>query len=90
MVTWTKVVYEESARMPFVISYPNEIPKNNRIDDLVTNVDIPSLILDYAGIEKPESFQGSSFRNAILNENKEKKSTYIIDTGNMMLKDQLT
>ena len=65
--------YEESARMPFVISYPNEIPKNNRIDDLVTNVDIPSLILDYAGIEKPESFQGSSFRNAILNENKDEK-----------------
>ena len=65
--------YEESARMPFVISYPNEIPKNNRIDDLVTNIDIPSLILDYAGIEKPESFQGSSFRNAILNENKDEK-----------------
>jgi len=57
------MIYEESLRMPFVISYPDEIDGNRRIDDIILNVDFPSLFLDYAGIEQAESFQGSSFRN---------------------------
>ena len=60
-----RMMYEESSRMPFVISYPRAIPKSKRIDDLILNIDIPSLILDYAGISSPKSFQGKSFRNAI-------------------------
>jgi arylsulfatase A-like enzyme len=57
-----RMIYEESLRMPFVISYPNEIKENRRIDDIVLNIDFPSLFLDYAGIEQPGSMQGSSFR----------------------------
>ena len=60
-----RMMYEESSRMPFVISYPRSIPKSKRIDDLILNIDIPSLLLDYAGISSPKSFQGKSFRNAI-------------------------
>lgn len=60
-----RMMYEESSRMPFVISYPRSIPKSKRIDDLILNIDIPSLIIDYAGISSPKSFQGKSFRNAI-------------------------
>ena len=60
-----RMMYEESSRMPFVISYPRSIPKSKRIDDLILNIDIPSLILDYAGISSPNSFQGKSFKNAI-------------------------
>ena len=58
-----RMIYEESLRMPFVISYPDEIEGNRRVDDIVLNVDFPSLFLDYAGIEQPRSFQGSSFRD---------------------------
>ena len=50
-----RMMYEESSRMPFVISYPRSIPKSKRIDDLILNIDIPSLILDYAGISSPKS-----------------------------------
>ncbi len=57
-----RMIYEESLRMPFVISYPNEIEGNQRIDDIILNIDFPSLFLDYAGIEQAESMQGSSFR----------------------------
>ena len=60
-----RMMYEESSRMPFVISYPRSIPKSKRIDDLILNIDIPSLLLDYAGITSPNSFQGKSFKNAI-------------------------
>ena len=65
--------YEESARMPFVISYPNELPKEKRIDDLILNIDIPSLLLDFAGISQPDSFQGYSFKNNLLNEDKKSR-----------------
>ena len=72
-----RIMYEESSRMPFVISYPNKIPKSKRIDDLIINLDIPSLILDYAGIPAPASFQGKSFRNA-LETNQESNSREFI------------
>lgn len=57
-----RMFLEESARMPFVIRYPTEVPSGNRLKDLVLNIDFPVLILDYAGINAPESFQGKSFR----------------------------
>ena len=57
-----RMIYEESLRMPFVIRYPKEIKGGQRIDDIILNIDFPSLIADYAGIENPKSFQGRSFR----------------------------
>lgn len=57
-----RLIYEESLRMPFVIRYPKEIKAGKRIDDIILNIDFPALFADYAGIEKPKSFQGKSFR----------------------------
>lgn len=57
-----RFIYEPSLRMPFVISYPKELKKGNRIDDIILNIDFAPLFLDYAGIEKPVSMQGESFR----------------------------
>ncbi len=57
-----RMIYEQSLRMPYVISFPDEIKGNRRIDDIILNIDFPSLFLDYAGIEQPASMQGSSFR----------------------------
>ena len=57
-----RMFLEESVRMPFVIRYPKEIPGDKRINDIILNIDFPSLLLDYAGIPQPESFQGRSFR----------------------------
>ena len=62
--------YEESAKMPFVISYPKKLPKGRRVNDLILNIDIPSLFLDFARIDQPKSFQGLSFKeNLITNTN---------------------
>ena len=57
-----RMFLEESARMPFVIRYPKEIPAGKRVKDIILNIDFPSLLLDYAGIPQPEQFQGESFR----------------------------
>lgn len=57
-----RLIYEESLRMPFVIRYPKEIKGGTKLDDIILNIDFPSLIADYAGIPNPPQMQGRSFR----------------------------
>lgn len=63
-----RLIYDESLRMPFVIRYPKEIAAGKRLDDIILNIDFPALFVDYAGIEKPKSFQGKSFRKNLKGE----------------------
>ena len=63
-----RMMYEESIRMPFIVSYPPEIEPGSLNDDIITNVDFAPLFLDYAGIEVPEFMQGSSFRSNLQGE----------------------
>jgi len=55
-------MFEESLRMPFIARYPGEIPARSTNDDIITNVDFAETLLDYAGLERPPSMQGRSFR----------------------------
>jgi arylsulfatase A-like enzyme len=57
-----RFMYEESLRMPFIIRYPQGIQPESVNDDIITNVDFAPTFLDYAGIEIPAEFQGTSFR----------------------------
>jgi arylsulfatase A-like enzyme len=57
-----RFMYEESLRMPFIIRYPKEINPGSVNKDMLLNVDFAPTFLDYAGIDIPESFQGSSCR----------------------------
>ena len=53
--------YEESAKVPFLARYPQEIPAGSRPDAMLMNVDIAPSILSYAGLPVPEHFQGKDF-----------------------------
>jgi len=58
------VLYEESVRVPFIMSYTGMIPKGI-VDNthLVSNgLDLLPTLCDYAGIEIPEGLQGRSLR----------------------------
>ena len=57
-----RFMYEESLRMPFIIKYPKEIKAGSVNDDIITNVDFANTFLEYADVEAPETFQGTSFR----------------------------
>jgi arylsulfatase A-like enzyme len=61
-----RLIYEESLRMPFVIRYPNELKGGSRIDDIILNIDFPSLFADYAGLDSPSFVQGRSFRQNLM------------------------
>lgn len=54
--------YDPSERMPLIVHYPPSIPAGKRSDAMVENVDFPALLLDYAGVNRPSSMQGRSFR----------------------------
>ncbi|CAN7165843.1 sulfatase [Terrabacter sp. LjRoot27] len=56
-----RFMYEESIRMPFVLSYPRAVAAGQALDRIVTNVDIAATLLDAAGVDVPERMQGRSF-----------------------------
>ena len=60
-----RMIYEESVRMPFVMRYPKEIPSNTRNQDIILNIDFPSLFADYAQISPPNFLKGRSFRSNV-------------------------
>jgi N-acetylglucosamine-6-sulfatase len=55
--------YEETIRVPLVISYPGEVPAGTTSDALVSNVDIAPTILDFAEASLPT--EGLSMRPLI-------------------------
>ncbi|BDZ42441.1 sulfatase [Paraoerskovia sediminicola] len=61
-----RFMYEESIRMPFLLSYPRALPagesrEEQAHDGIVTNVDLARTILDAAGVEPHPRMQGRSF-----------------------------
>jgi arylsulfatase A-like enzyme len=56
-----RLMYEESLRMPLVLSYPRRLPAERVFTDIVTNVDWAQTILDAAGVEHHPRMQGRSF-----------------------------
>ena len=61
-----RLIYEESLRMPFVIRFPKELKGDSRIDDIILNIDFPSLFADYARLDNPSFVQGRSFRKNLM------------------------
>ena len=55
-----RFIYEESMRMPLLVSYPRRIEPGAPMQQLVTNVDFARTILDAAGAEPHEDMQGMS------------------------------
>ena len=60
-----RFMYEESLRMPFIISYPKEIAAGSVNSDMLLNVDFPASFMDWAGLPIPDAWQGRSFRSCL-------------------------
>lgn len=56
-----RFMYEESLRMPLLMSYPHGFAGQQVHEGLVSNVDWAQTILDAAGVESHERMQGRSF-----------------------------
>src|SRR5690606_30588409 len=56
-----RFMYDESLRMPLVVSCPSRIPAREQpMTQIVTNVDFAQTILDFADVEPDERMQGMS------------------------------
>lgn len=58
------LMYDNSVRVPLIVYDPREIPHRD-VDDMALNIDVPSTILDLAGIPQPESWHGKSLMPVI-------------------------
>jgi arylsulfatase A-like enzyme len=56
-----RFMYEESLRMPFLVSWPKGLPQGAVNTDMLLNVDIPSACMQWAGLTPPPAWQGRSF-----------------------------
>jgi arylsulfatase A-like enzyme len=63
-----RLMYEESLRMPLVLSYPRRLPAGRVFTDIVTNVDWAQTLLDAAGVEHHPRMQGRSFWPDLLDQ----------------------
>ena len=66
-----RFMFEESLRMPFLLSYPNRVSAGQAFDGMVTNVDMAQTILDAAGVAPSEQMQGRSFWPDLVGERTE-------------------
>ena len=61
-------MYDESMRMPFIMSFPNGIKAGSQSDLLINNTDFAPTFLELAGAKVPEYMQGRSFAAATRGE----------------------
>ena len=58
------LMYDNSVRVPLIIYHPG-INKHMDIEDMALNIDIPSTILDIAGVSIPDTYQGKSLLSVV-------------------------
>ncbi|RYG13960.1 MAG: DUF4976 domain-containing protein, partial [Chitinophagaceae bacterium] len=75
-----QVLYEESAKVPFIISKMGQWQP--RVDDMLVcnGTDIIPTICGFAGIEKPASLKGVDISKKIANPTKNLRDTLVIET----------
>jgi arylsulfatase A-like enzyme len=55
-------MYEESLRVPLIISYPGHIASNKINNNIISSLDFAPTLLDYASAKVPSSMRGKSVR----------------------------
>lgn len=58
-------VYEEPIRVPLLVDAPGSADAGRRPDELISTIDIAPTVLDYAGIDIPETMTGTSMRRLL-------------------------
>jgi choline-sulfatase len=62
---WKHTFYEESARIPLIVSWPGVIPAGQRSDRVVGALDLTATMLDALGADPLPNASGSSFLDLI-------------------------
>jgi len=57
-----RVPYEPAIRVPMMVHYPRQVKTGQKIDRIVSNVDLVPTVLDFCGITIPKQVQGISWK----------------------------
>ena len=63
-----RLPYEESARVPLVVRYPDRVPQGREADTLLATIDLYPTLCALSGIEPPSHCQGRDLSHAVLGE----------------------
>ena len=74
-------IHEESVRVPFIVYDPRVEKEQKGLanDQMVLNIDVAPTILDYAGINVPETMQGKSVRNILYKKNTSLRNDFLFE-----------
>ncbi|TCC88614.1 DUF4976 domain-containing protein [Pedobacter frigiditerrae] len=72
-----RAAYEESMRVPLLIKYPARFPRGKIVDEMALNLDLPSTMLELAGVKPPERFQGKSLVSLIQGKQKDWRKSFL-------------
>jgi len=56
-----RLMYEESLRIPLIVSYPKLIKPGSENNEMVLNIDMAPTLIELAGGHTPDGIQGTSF-----------------------------
>lgn len=62
---WKQTMYDQSAKVPLVMSMPGHLPKGERRSQVVNLVDLASTIIEVAGADPLPNCDGVSFLNVL-------------------------
>lgn len=50
--------YEPLIRVPLAVSWPGRVPAGRRLPGIIQSVDLPATLLGFAGVPRPDEYQG--------------------------------
>ena len=73
------LMYDNSVRVPLIV-YDPRVNEHRDVDEMALNIDVPATILDLAGVEIPQTYQGKSLLPIVSNkENSTGRDTVLIE-----------
>ena len=76
--TYPLNMYEESIKVPLVISYPKGMATNVEVDALISHYDFMPTILNYLELDTPSGLPGISFANVLRGDNDTQRDRIVI------------
>jgi len=71
--------YEESMRIPLIMSYPKTIEPGTKIADMVLNIDVCPTMLELAGVKTPDGVQGKSMLPLVKGDNSGRRKSFFYE-----------
>ncbi|GGE26031.1 sulfatase [Pullulanibacillus camelliae] len=78
---WLKgpIHYEDVIRVPFVVSWPETLPKDVKSESLISLADLAPTLLDICGIDPLPEMQGMSQKNIFKNPNRSERDWCLVE-----------